>query len=71
MNGLMCSLDTLVHQLQSGKNIFYIKDNKYFLRGSSRIDQLKLNLVFDVSSNQLPTKMNLEIKDSKGRLVFR
>jgi len=40
-------------------------------RCSSRLDELKLNLVFDVNSKQLPTKLQLEIKDKKGRVVFR
>jgi len=40
-------------------------------RNSSRLDELKLNLVFDVNSKQLPTKLQLEIKDKKGRVVFR
>jgi hypothetical protein len=40
-------------------------------RSSSRLDELKLNLVFDVNSKQLPTKLQLEIKDKKGRVVFR
>ena len=40
-------------------------------RGQSRLDELKLNLVFDVNSMQLPTKLQLEIKDKSGRIVFR
>ena len=40
-------------------------------RGQSRLDELKLNLVFDVNSRQLPTKLQLEIKDKAGRVVFR
>ena len=40
-------------------------------RGQSRLDELKLNLVFDVNSRQLPTKLQLEIKDKSGRVVFR
>merc|ERR1719419_521753 len=40
-------------------------------RCSSRLDELKLNLVFDVNSKQLPTKLQLEIKDKKGRVVFK
>jgi len=40
-------------------------------RGSSRLDELKLNLVFDVNSKQLPTKLHLEIKDKNGRVVFK
>ena len=35
------------------------------------MDELKLNLVYDVNSKQLPTKLQLEIKDKKGRVVFR
>ena len=41
------------------------------LRGQSRLDELKLNLVFDVNSSQLPTKLELEIKNKAGRVVFR
>jgi len=40
-------------------------------RCPSRLDELKLNLVFDVNSRQLPTKLQLEIKDKKGRVVFK
>lgn len=40
-------------------------------RCSSKLDELKLNLVFDVNSKQLPTKLQLEIKDKKGRVVFK
>ena len=35
------------------------------------VDELQLNLVFDVNSNLLPTKLHLEIKDKNGRVVFR
>ena len=37
----------------------------------SKLDELKLNLVFDVNSSLLPTKMHLEIRDKTGRVVFR
>ena len=35
------------------------------------VDELQLNLVFDVNSHLLPTKLHLEIKDKNGRVVFR
>jgi len=37
----------------------------------SKLDELRLNLVFDVNSKQLPTKLQLEIRDRTGRVVFR
>jgi len=37
----------------------------------SKLDELRLNLVFDVNSQQLPTKLQLEIRDRTGRVVFR
>jgi len=37
----------------------------------TRLDELKLELVFDVGSSSLPTKLQLEIRDRTGRVVFR
>jgi len=37
----------------------------------SRLDELRLNLRYDVTSTLLPTKLHLEIKNKEGRVVFR
>ena len=38
---------------------------------NSRTEKLKLNLIFEGDSHELPTKLHIEIKDCKGRVVFR
>ena len=38
---------------------------------TSRTEKLKLNFLFEGNSRQLPTKLHIEIKDVKGRTVFR
>jgi len=37
----------------------------------TRLDELKLELVFDVGSTFLPNKLQLEIRDKRGNVVFR
>jgi len=43
----------------------------YSSRIPSRLDELKLNLRYDVSSSLLPTKLELEVKNKEGKVVFR
>jgi len=50
----------------------YVKHLKRFTSSSSsRTEKLKLNLLFEGDSRQLPTKLHIEIRDSRGRVVFR
>jgi len=44
---------------------------RYSSRIPSRLDELKLNLKYDVSSSLLPTKLELEVKNKEGKVVFR
>ena len=59
-------------------NICFVEllKNKAFLdrftnSTTSRTEKLKLNFLFEGNSRQLPTKLHIEIKDVKGRTVFR
>ena len=45
--------------------------DRFTAPATSRTEKLKLNFVFSGSSRLLPTKLHIEIKDEKGRTVFR
>lgn len=50
----------------------YVKHLKRFTNSfSSRTEKLKLNIHFAGDSRNLPTKIHIEIRDCKGRVVFR
>jgi len=50
----------------------YVKHLKRFTNSfSSRTEKLKLNIHFAGDSRHLPTKIHIEIRDCKGRVVFR
>ena len=59
--------------VESPKPPIYVKHLKRFTNpANSRTEKLALNLVFEGNcSRQLPTKLHIEIKDCKGRVVFR
>jgi len=59
-------------EVAQSKPPLYVKHLKRFTNASnSRTEKLKLNLIFEGDSHELPTKLHIEIKDSKGRVVFR
>ena len=49
----------------------YLTQFRFTNSFSSRTEKLKLNIHFAGDSRNLPTKIHIEIRDCKGRVVFR
>ena len=49
----------------------YLTQFRFTNSFSSRSEKLKLNIHFSGDSRHLPTKIHIEIRDCKGRVVFR